>query len=125
MLMNIYSANYVVAVDGEFELVFGTSASSPVSASILSAVNDARLALGKKPIGFINPAVSYPFVFLRYYLIKLSQIYSFKGAFNDIKNGTNQGCGTQGFSAVEGWDPVTGLGTPNFPLLLAEFLLLP
>ncbi|PSR75788.1 hypothetical protein PHLCEN_2v8905 [Hermanssonia centrifuga] len=101
-------ANYVVAVDGEFELVFGTSASSPVSASILSAVNDARLALGKKPIGFINPA-----------------IYSFKGAFNDIKNGTNEGCGTQGFSAVEGWDPVTGLGTPNFPLLLAEFLLLP
>ena len=51
------SANYVVAVDGEFELVFGTSASTPVTASILSAINDARLVLGKKPIGFINPTV--------------------------------------------------------------------
>ena len=47
-----------MAVNGEFNLVFGTSASSPVSASILSAINDARLAIGKKPIGFINPTVS-------------------------------------------------------------------
>ena len=53
-----YSANYVIAVDGEFELVFGTSASSPVTGAILTAVNDARLAIGKGPIGFINPAVS-------------------------------------------------------------------
>lgn len=55
-----YRANYVVAVAGEFERVFGTSASAPVTASILSAVNDARLAIGKKPIGFINPTVSIP-----------------------------------------------------------------
>lgn len=46
-----------MAVDGEFELVYGTSCSSPVSASILTAVNDARLAIGKSPIGFINPTV--------------------------------------------------------------------
>ena len=52
-----HSANYVVPVQGEFYLVFGTSASSPVMAAILSAVNDARLAIGKKPIGFINPTV--------------------------------------------------------------------
>lgn len=51
-------ANYVVAVDGEWELVFGTSASSPVVGSILTMVNDARLTIGKKPIGFINPTVS-------------------------------------------------------------------
>ena len=53
------SANYVIAVDGEFELVFGTSASSPVSAAILSAINDARLAVNKGPIGFINPTASF------------------------------------------------------------------
>ena len=51
------SANYVVAIQGEYYLVYGTSASSPVMAAILSAVNDARLAIGKKPIGFINPTV--------------------------------------------------------------------
>ena len=45
--------------------------------------------------------------------------------FNDITNGTNPGCGTVGFTAVKGWDPVTGLGTINFPKLLARFLLLP
>jgi len=103
-------ANYVVAIDGEFELVFGTSASSPVVGSILTLINDARLAVGKSPIGFINPT-----------------IYSdkFKGLFNDITMGGNQGCGTPGFTSVPGWDPVTGLGTPNFPKLLAAWLSLP
>jgi len=103
-------ANYVVAIDGEFELVFGTSASSPVVGSILTLINDARLAAGKSPIGFINPT-----------------IYSdrFKGLFNDITMGGNQGCGTLGFTSVPGWDPVTGLGTPNFPKLLAAWLSLP
>ncbi|CDO76124.1 hypothetical protein BN946_scf184876.g17 [Trametes cinnabarina] len=102
--------NYSVAINGQFRLVSGTSASAPTFASILSAVNDARLALGKKPVGWINPA-----------------IYSeaFNGAFNDITNGSNPNCGTQGFLAKPGWDPVTGLGTPNFPKMLAKWLLLP
>ncbi|KAJ7330515.1 hypothetical protein DFH08DRAFT_815419 [Mycena albidolilacea] len=30
--------------------------------------------------------------------------------------------GTQGFTAVEGFDPITGLGTPNFKRLLALWL---
>jgi tripeptidyl-peptidase-1 len=50
---------------------------------------------------------------------------SFASAYNDITNGTNPGCGTLGFNATKGWDPVTGLGTPRFPILLAKFLLLP
>jgi tripeptidyl-peptidase I len=49
--------NYVVAVDGAFELVYGTSCSSPVSGAIFTMINDARLAAGKGPIGFINPTV--------------------------------------------------------------------
>lgn len=103
-------ANYAVAVDGEFLLVYGTSASTPVIGALLTMVNDARLANGKKPVGFINPA-----------------IYSskFAGAFKDITEGNNPGCGTNGFNATEGWDPVTGLGTPQFPLLLARWLELP
>jgi tripeptidyl-peptidase-1 len=47
-------------VDGQFGLVFGTSASAPVVGSMLTMINDARLALGKKPIGFINPTVRSP-----------------------------------------------------------------
>ena len=33
--------------------------------------------------------------------------------FNDITSGSNPGCGTNGFFATEGWDPVTGWGSPN------------
>ncbi|KAI0824504.1 subtilisin-like protein [Trametes gibbosa] len=102
--------NYSVVLDGEFRLVSGTSASAPTFAAILSAVNDARLAIGKRPVGWINPTI-------------YSQ--AFHGAFNDITNGSNPNCGTQGFLAQPGWDPVTGLGTPNFPQLLARWLLLP
>lgn len=38
-------------IDGEFELVFGTSASSPVVGSLITLVNDARIAAGKSPVG--------------------------------------------------------------------------
>jgi len=46
-------------------------------------------------------------------------LYSAAGraAFNDITSGTNPGGSTNGFSARAGWDPVTGLGTPNITLL--------
>ncbi|KAH9016965.1 Pro-kumamolisin, activation domain-containing protein [Lactarius hengduanensis] len=37
---------------------------------------------------------------------------------NDITSGSNLGCGTDGFTAITGWDLVTGLGTPNFLALL-------
>jgi hypothetical protein len=52
--------NYVVAVDGIFRLVSGTSASSPVVGGMLANINDARLAVGKKPLGFVNPALYSP-----------------------------------------------------------------
>lgn len=101
-------ANYVVAYDGKFGRVFGTSASSPTFGSILTLVNSARMNIGKGPIGFANPV-----------------FYQHPEILTDIVEGGNQGCGTPGFTAVPGWDPVTGLGTPNFPKMLALWLLLP
>jgi tripeptidyl-peptidase-1 len=35
--------------------------------------------------------------------------------YSDITVGSNPGCGVDGFSVAPGWDPVTGLGTPNYP----------
>ncbi|KAF7976406.1 hypothetical protein HWV62_6805 [Athelia sp. TMB] len=101
---------YDVAITGKFEPIFGTSASSPVVGSLITLVNDARLAAGKKPIGFLNTI-----------------IYSsaFKAGFNDIVSGSNPGCGTKGFTTAKGWDPVTGLGTPNMEKLMPLFLALP
>jgi len=46
-----HSANYVVAVDGVFTLVYGTSASAPVVGAVITLINDARIHLGKGPIG--------------------------------------------------------------------------
>ncbi|KAJ6613214.1 family S53 protease-like protein [Mycena sp. CBHHK59/15] len=82
----------------------GTSASTPVFASIISLINDRLIEAGKSPLGFLNPF-----------------LYSASGraALNDITEGSNPGCNTTGFAAGAGWDPVTGLGTPDFPKLLA------
>ena len=46
-------------------------------------------------------------------------------ALNDITGGNNPGCATEGFYAQEGWDPVTGLGTPDFRRLSAAVAALP
>lgn len=112
------------------QLVAGTSASAPAAAAMLAAVNDARIATGKSTIGFINPTVcrSPPIPQAsRCADITHLQIYSsnFSGGFNDITSGNNPGCGTNGFSAQPGWDPVTGLGTLNFPKLLELWTALP
>ena len=45
--------------------------------------------------------------------------------FFDVVTGSNPGCGTSGFHASPGWDPVTGLGTPNFTALAAVVEQLP
>ena len=45
----------------ELQTTGGTSASAPIVASFIAAINDARIAAGKGPVGWINPAVS-PFV---------------------------------------------------------------
>ncbi|EON95925.1 putative subtilisin-like protein [Phaeoacremonium minimum UCRPA7] len=101
-------ANYVTAVNGNFSLSFGTSASAPVFASIVNLINEKRIEAGKGPVGFINPA-----------------LYANPQVLNDVANGNNPGCGTDGFEAVAGWDPLTGLGTPNYPAMENLFLSLP
>ena len=87
---------------------YGTSLAAPIWASVVTLINEKRAEHGKGPVGFINPV-----------------LYEHPEVLNDITSGHNAGCGTYGFSAVEGWDPVTGLGTPNYPKLLELFLSLP
>lgn len=104
-------AHYRVNVGGQYKGVYGTSASAPVWAALISRINEDRARIGKGPIGFINPT-----------------LYKYRNTapiLKDITAGNNPGCGTKGFEAVEGYDPVTGLGTPNFLALNALFLSLP
>lgn len=100
--------NVATVFNGEALGVGGTSASAPIVAGIVTLLNEARLEAGKGPIGFLNPT-----------------FYANPQAFNDITIGNNPGCGTGGFNATPGWDPVTGLGTLNFEKLKKVFLKLP
>lgn len=85
--------------------IAGTSASCPVVAGMISRLNAARAAKGQPNMGFLNPF-----------------IYQNAGAFNDVKNGVNDGGHKEGFHAIAGWDAATGMGTPNFPKLEAAAL---
>jgi tripeptidyl-peptidase-1 len=49
-------------------------------------------------------------------------LYKNPDMFNDVTKGVNTGGGSAGFAALAGWDPATGLGTPNFPKMLAAAL---
>lgn len=96
------SLRFPIIQEGRERVTDGTSASAPVFAGIVALLNDARARIGKKPLGFLNQL-----------------IYTNPDVFNDVIEGNNPGCDTDGFYASEGWDPVTGMGTPNFPKLKA------
>ncbi|KAF2999996.1 hypothetical protein E8E14_000857 [Neopestalotiopsis sp. 37M] len=100
--------NIAVYVQGRLGTEGGTSASSPIFAALVTRINEERLAAGKSPVGFVNPT-----------------LYENPDVLNDIVTGNNPGCGTKGFSCAKGWDPVTGLGTPNYPKMLELFMSLP
>ncbi|KAJ6592907.1 family S53 protease-like protein [Mycena capillaripes] len=97
--------NFDIFSAGEEGLVGGTSASSPTFAGIIALINDRLVAAGKPVLGFLNPF-----------------LYT-SSAFTDITIGHNSGfvcpASSVAFDAVEGWDALTGLGTPIFPDLLA------
>lgn len=104
----VNGAKYVVAINGGWDKIYGTSCSTPTLAAILTLINEERYNAAKSSIGFINPVA-----------------YAFPYMFKDITAGGNRGCNTPGFSSVPGWDPVTGLGTPRFPVMKEVFLSLP
>lgn len=59
-------------------------------------------------VGFINPI-----------------LYAHPDIMTDVFRGSNPGCNTTGFGREQGWDPVTGLGTLNFPAIVALWHSLP
>jgi len=89
--------------------VAGTSCSSPTFSGIVGLLNDLRFQNGKSTLGFLNP-----FIYQSGY-----------SAMNDVTAGDNPGCGTRGFTAMEGWDPCSGYGTPNYEKLAKAVLALP
>ena len=101
--------NFNINVNGGFELVSGTSAASPTFAGVLTLIAAERSAAGKPKLGFLNPT-----------------IYSLGKVGYDVVNGQNQdtncipGVPIEGFAAQAGFDPVSGLGTPDYDYLRAN-----
>ncbi|KAH9055225.1 subtilisin-like protein [Lactarius vividus] len=109
---DIAAQSYDIAIilgDECYEGLDGTSCSTPIMAGITSLLNDYRISQGRHPLGFLNP-----------WLYGIA-----RAGLNDIISGSNPGCNTDGFSAVVGWDPVTGLGSPDFERLQHIANLLP
>jgi len=100
--------NLVIIVNGKTEHVSGTSCSAPIFAGLVSLLNNQRFQSGKASLGFLNP-----------------WLYQNPGMFNPLNTGNNQycppgsGCCCSGFNGANGWDPVTGLGSPNYAKMLA------
>jgi kumamolisin len=82
-------SGYNVLVDGEWQVVGGTSAVAPLWAALIARVNS---LLGRN-LGFLNPLI-YPPADHKF--------------FNDITQGNNGG-----YSAGPGYDCCTGWGSPN------------
>jgi subtilase family serine protease len=103
-----------VIIGGQTFLLSGTSASAPVVAGMFSLINAQRLAIGKPSLGFVSPAL----------------YDGYKNFVKDITSGFNNcpagrpdaQCCTQGFYATPGWDPPSGLGSPDFQRMKKYFM---
>lgn len=112
------SYHFLVQDQGVLKAYQGTSCASPTFAGIVSLLNSARISKNLPPLGFLNPFLYSAGIF----------------GLNDITEGGSTGCNGRArfngppngspvipyasFNATPGWDPVTGLGTPDFGKLL-------
>ena len=87
------------------------TANVQTAVGVISLLNDFLISHNKAPLGELNP--------LLYHLSRQGN-----EAINDVTSGENPGCGTPGFKATTGWDPVRA--TRIFPThfrRLANFVL--
>lgn len=90
---------YDIIVDGQDQVVGGTSAVAPLWAALIALLNQ---SLGKN-LGYVN-----------------ASLYSIpESDYNDITSGNNDDSGLGFYSAGAGWDACTGLGSPNGAAILS------
>jgi tripeptidyl-peptidase-1 len=98
---------------GELSSVDGTSCSSPLMAGVVAVINEHQLRNNRNKVGYFNP--------LLYHISR-----NCKDCFNEISDGNNwcteDTCcdnPTQyGYQGIKGYDPVTGIGSPNIKNIL-------
>ena len=82
--------NYTVVVGGNSGPISGTSLSTPTFGSIMVLINQERLAVGKRTVGFLNHI-----------------LYGYSGILKDIVGGNNPGCGTNGLVFIASFCALT------------------
>jgi kumamolisin len=96
---------YLLVVDGAAQPNGGTSAASPLVASLLTLINASRAAASQSRVGYITPV--------------LYQASGSGGATvgsvvcTDVTSGNNDTATAGGYSAGPGYDAASGWGTPN------------
>jgi subtilase family serine protease len=91
-------------------VVGGTSSGSPQWAGLVAIADQ----INGGPLGYLNPAL---------YTIGSDQA-RYAADFYDVTTGNNKNPASSlpGFPATTGWDPVTGLGSPNAANLLPDLV---
>ncbi len=92
---------YLIYNNGQVATVGGTSAAAPLWAGFVALANQQAVAQGKPVAGFLNPTI-----------YALGNTPSYAAGMHDIGTGTN------GYSAITGFDLATGWGTPNGQALI-------
>jgi len=93
-----------IHVHGAWGAAGGTSVAAPIWAGFVAQLNQARRAAGRARLGAANPAL-------------YAAARDRRRPFRDIARGDNSYAGVKGFSAEEGWDAATGLGSPDVTTL--------
>ncbi|KAF8268014.1 peptidase S8/S53 domain-containing protein [Lactarius quietus] len=98
--LSAQAIHFKVVVNGNDQYYSGTGTATAVVAGIVALLADFRISKNMATLGWLNP-----WLYGR----------GSKG-LKDVTQGENGGCAIEGlgFPALEGWDPVTGLGSPNF-----------
>lgn len=107
--VSLLGAHYTVVTGDRAVLTeYGTSASAPVIAAMITLVNDARLNDGQSTLGWIHPSL------YQNYASFVNDITSGSNFCAAKSNNNNATCCPYGFNATVGWDPTTGFGSINF-----------
>jgi kumamolisin len=95
------NSGYVIVVNGQQEVVGGTSAAAPFWGGLAALINQKA----GKPAGFFLPF-----------------LYENTALLRDITHGDNKPAGSGiGYAAGPGWDACTGLGTPHGAAIINAF----
>jgi kumamolisin len=99
---------YLLVVDGKAQPNGGTSAATPLVASLITLINEQRGAAANR-IGYITPVL---------YQARAGNTVGSQGC-TDVDSGNNTTDAIGGYSAGAGYDAVSGWGTPNGQKLMA------